>query len=256
MIASEARQILEQRLYPDLQERVFGRLQEQLCQRLAAMSSPLVLDAGSGSGSWLLAELRDIIGLLIGEDVYVPEGLELGAVPRGTLDAFVQGTCEQLPFADRSFDMVVSYLVLEHLSRPSVALREFARILKPGGTFCFKTPAVRTPLFALSRILPTSLHQRLKAEIGTEAEDVFPTFYRANTVRTLERELRKAGFQREWLCRVDQTYAYLSHTRATYAFGLLYSRLTEHPWLAWLRNQIIGIYRVPTVIQSSAEERT
>jgi SAM-dependent methyltransferase len=254
MITPETRQALERRFYPGLQTVVFERFEAQLRQRLEARPSPVVLDAGSGPGSWLLGELRDVIGLLVGEDVYVPEELKLGAAPKGCLDAFVQGVCEHLPFADRSLDMIVSYLVLEHLPEPLAALREFARILKPGGTFCFKTPAVHTPLFALSRVLPTSLHRRLKAEIGTEAEDVFPTYYRANTVRTLERALCAAGFRREWLCTVDQTYAYLSHTRATYALGLLYSRMTEHPWLAWLRNQIIGIYHTPTAIQPTAEE--
>ena len=39
------------------------------------------------------------------------------------------------PFADATFDVVLSYAVLEHLYNPFAALHELARILKPGGVF-------------------------------------------------------------------------------------------------------------------------
>lgn len=39
------------------------------------------------------------------------------------------------PFADATFDVVLSYAVLEHLYNPYAALHELARILKPGGVF-------------------------------------------------------------------------------------------------------------------------
>jgi SAM-dependent methyltransferase len=235
VITDERKRALEARLYPDLTARVFGRLEAQLRRRLPA--GAVVLDAGSGPGSWVLQALRHHIGLLVGEDVYRPDIAQL--------DVFVLASCDRLPFADHSFDMIVSYLVLEHLPDPSRAYREFARVLKPGGCFCFKTPAVNTPLFLLAKLLPTALHKRLKARIGTAEEDVFPTYYRANRVSLLHRELTRAGLQRDWLCTVDQTYAYATHTPLTYALGLLYSRSTECWPLAWLRNQIIGIYRLP-----------
>ena len=235
MISEQTKRTLEKRYYPRLQEVVFGRFEARFAKRLG--DGAVVLDAGSGSGSWILQDHRERIGLLVGEDVYVPDVSQL--------DAFVLARAERLPFAQDSFDMVVAYLMLEHLAEPRLAFHEFARVLKPGGTFCFKTPAVRTPLFLLAKLLPTSLHKQLKASVGTSEEDVFPTFYRANVLGDLERDLAEAGFRRDWLCTVDQTYAYLSHSRATYALGLLFSRLTQYRALAWLRNQIIGIYRLP-----------
>jgi SAM-dependent methyltransferase len=40
-----------------------------------------------------------------------------------------------LPFADASFDGVLSYAVLEHLHNPTIAISEISRILKPNGIY-------------------------------------------------------------------------------------------------------------------------
>ncbi|MBI1353801.1 MAG: methyltransferase domain-containing protein [Acidobacteria bacterium] len=48
----------------------------------------------------------------------------------------------ELPFADDSFDVVVSQEVFEHLPDPWMALREVRRILKPGGRLYLQVPFV------------------------------------------------------------------------------------------------------------------
>jgi SAM-dependent methyltransferase len=48
-------------------------------------------------------------------------------------DRVVRAYAEELPFTDRSFDVVVSFSVLAHVRDPGVALREIARVLMPGG---------------------------------------------------------------------------------------------------------------------------
>jgi ubiquinone/menaquinone biosynthesis C-methylase UbiE len=45
-----------------------------------------------------------------------------------------EGDAERLPFADGSFDTVVSELALCSIPRPDVAIAEFARVLRPGGS--------------------------------------------------------------------------------------------------------------------------
>ena len=59
---------------------------------------------------------------------------------RGVPDATVQ-QCDAtaLPFPDASFDTVIANHMLYHLDDPEVALREFARVLRPGGQVAIAT---------------------------------------------------------------------------------------------------------------------
>lgn len=45
----------------------------------------------------------------------------------------------ELPFPDRSFPLVYSHQVLEHVRKPELALREIARVLEPNGLFIGQT---------------------------------------------------------------------------------------------------------------------
>jgi len=53
--------------------------------------------------------------------------------------SFEEGDAEALPFADSSFDVVVSQFGHMFAPRPAVALGEMLRVLKPGGTIAFAT---------------------------------------------------------------------------------------------------------------------
>ncbi|MGF1552644.1 MAG: bifunctional 2-polyprenyl-6-hydroxyphenol methylase/3-demethylubiquinol 3-O-methyltransferase UbiG [Paracoccaceae bacterium] len=49
------------------------------------------------------------------------------------------GPGEAMPYADDSFDLVLSVDVLEHVSSLDATLDEVRRVLRPGGVFCFDT---------------------------------------------------------------------------------------------------------------------
>jgi SAM-dependent methyltransferase len=60
---------------------------------------------------------------------------------------FAQAGAAALPFADASFDAVVACLVFEHIRDVDEAIAEVARVLQPGGRFCFflNHPLLQTP---------------------------------------------------------------------------------------------------------------
>ena len=45
----------------------------------------------------------------------------------------IEGSAYEIPFSDRTFDGVFICWVLEHLENPAAAIREAARVMKPGG---------------------------------------------------------------------------------------------------------------------------
>ncbi|MEI8239155.1 MAG: class I SAM-dependent methyltransferase [Actinomycetota bacterium] len=61
--------------------------------------------------------------------------------------SFSQAGAAQLPFADGTFDTVVACLVFEHIRDVDDAIAEVARVLQPGGRFCFflNHPLLQTP---------------------------------------------------------------------------------------------------------------
>jgi SAM-dependent methyltransferase len=65
---------------------------------------------------------------------------EAGEVPPGADADIKQGDALSLPFPDGEFDRVVAAEVLEHIPDDFVAIRELARVLRPGGTMAVTVP--------------------------------------------------------------------------------------------------------------------
>lgn len=52
---------------------------------------------------------------------------------------YIKANAYQLPFEDKSFDVVTSMDFLEHVEEPLKVVNEISRVLKPGGLFIFHT---------------------------------------------------------------------------------------------------------------------
>ena len=98
-----------------------------------------VLDVGCGTGTLALLAKQQVgaAGRVAGIDGS-PEMIERArrkAKKSGNDVQFEIASAQALPFEDRSFDVVLSTLMLHHLPRPSQSqlAREIRRVLKPGG---------------------------------------------------------------------------------------------------------------------------
>jgi SAM-dependent methyltransferase len=113
----------------------------------------------------------------------------------------------KLPFESGTFDAVVAASVLEYVERPRIALRECARVLRPGGIVLCTVPdpahpvrwlewaaglAVRLPLPGLAR--PGPLPTRLP--LGRAAGGRWPRLRGYVTYLRISRHRRGAGWWR------------------------------------------------------------
>jgi SAM-dependent methyltransferase len=113
------------------------RLRDWVFERLAAAPGETAVDVGSGTGAGVV-RLAAHVG---------PQGSALGIEPNpamrevaaaraesvGSTAVFLDGAADELPLQDASVDVLVCERVLQHLEDPDAAVREFARVLRPGG---------------------------------------------------------------------------------------------------------------------------
>ncbi|MBN2399585.1 MAG: methyltransferase domain-containing protein [Candidatus Aminicenantes bacterium] len=94
-----------------------------------------VLDVGCGSGRLIpvICEQIGLQGSLVELD-FAPGMLEIGRrKASGDHVTFVPGDAHCLPLPDKDFDKVIALALLPHLDDKDAALKEFHRVLKPGG---------------------------------------------------------------------------------------------------------------------------
>ena len=182
---------------PELQAGGFSRHEGaiQFFTRVQALLHPdmCVLDFGAGRGLFqedpnmfrrnlrtLRGKVRKVVGVDVDDAVLTNTGVDESRLVKPG---------ELLPFAPSSFDMVVSDWVLEHLDEPEIFAREMERVLKSGGWLCARTPN-KWGLTAIgARLVPNKLHTKFlkRLQPARQEKDVFPTRYRLNTLRDIER---------------------------------------------------------------------
>ena len=100
-----------------------------------------LLDVGCGPGT-ITVDLAQRVapGRVVGVDVS-PEPLNearAAAERAGAQVTFVVGDVYALDFPDANFDVVHAHQVLQHLTDPVAALREMARVCRPGGAIAVR----------------------------------------------------------------------------------------------------------------------
>jgi ubiquinone/menaquinone biosynthesis C-methylase UbiE len=142
---------------------VFQVHYERLARDIAVFRAEgALLDIGTGP-SWLLLKLSascPALGL-VGVDVspaMVAQAQKniAGAGASGRIEVR-QGSAEQLPFPDGSFDVVVSTGSIHHWRDPVAGLDEVHRVVRPGGWAL---------MYDIVKAMPTDVRQRAVQEFG------------------------------------------------------------------------------------------
>jgi demethylmenaquinone methyltransferase/2-methoxy-6-polyprenyl-1,4-benzoquinol methylase len=99
-------------------------------------------------------------------------------------DWLVQGDAQKLPFADSSFDIVISCETIEHVPNEHSALNEMHRVARPGGRLFLTTPNYLN-FMGLYEIYATLRHPRRKDDQPFDRRQWFPQ---------IRRSIRRAGW--------------------------------------------------------------
>ena len=118
----------------------------------------------------------------------------------------ILGTAEQLPVGDESVSLLTANMVLEHVEHPNRLFAEIRRVLRPGGRALIHTPNSDGYTTRLTMAIPESLVRPLaKGLLNRAAEDVYPTYYRANTEPALSAAAARAGLRVETCALIDSS---------------------------------------------------
>lgn len=217
-----------QRYYGDVPTR-----EELLDRAIGARLRPsdVLLDAGCGADVPLLTQYGAKVALAIGVDL-CPPTVEL-APPLSVM----LGDLERLPLSAESVDLVMSRSVFEHLAHPLAVLREFKRVLRPGGALVFTTPNKYYYSCLVARVTPLWLKAAyFKRVFGEDAYDYFPVHYRANTRKAFRRLAGAAQLRLVHVESVRHYPYYLMFSPVLFRLGVLYDWVITALGLEWLQS--------------------
>jgi len=206
-----------------LQEKLYAWRSAQVLRRLQRKNAK-VLDVGCGRGLLLRAFQRygcDVTGTEFSEGA--------GRFAREVLKLPVRvGLLRELNFPDNSFDVVVMWHVLEHVSDPRPTVAEVSRILRPGGLFLVAVPNFGSPEARLTRA-------------GWFHLDC-PRHLSHHTRESLARILGEAGLEPAWTSSLAPEYDNFSFVQSLLNWFGVRSNLLYN-WLRGQRAKVIGANR-------------
>jgi SAM-dependent methyltransferase len=196
--------VQEEKYYPEREFGGYSRVDGTMAfyGRVQSLLRPdtIVLDVGCGRGEsvermqdhpWekcriLKGDGRKVIGIDVSD----------AGTQNSSIDEFRLIEGDRWPIDSGTIDLLVADSVLEHLPDPEQFFGECSRVVKPDGLICFRTPNRWAYVSLAAAIVPNRLHAKVVGFLqpSRKEEDVFPTQYRANTIRALQRLLRKHHF--------------------------------------------------------------
>lgn len=173
-----------------------------------------VLDAGCGDG-WYTAKMLSAGADAVGID-YSARGIKHAeAIVNGA--EFKVASIADIPYADKSFDVVFSFQVIEHLpiSQVDAAVRELARITKKEGLMIISVPSVRRKMSAAHFQHFSEQSLRDAFEKYVEVVDVIGQDRRTPVLWAIERLLQNRWYTLESLAYKFNNSVYLNRFNKT-----------------------------------------
>ncbi|GAB4554463.1 MAG: bifunctional demethylmenaquinone methyltransferase/2-methoxy-6-polyprenyl-1,4-benzoquinol methylase UbiE [Phycisphaerales bacterium] len=194
----------------DLNNRVHSFGRDQAWRRRTVKHSDLtptdrVLDVACGTGDLALLYAKAGAGSVVGLD-YTAEMLDIARARKAhpKID-YVRGDAQALPYEDGSFDVLSIAFGLRNVGNPDTALREFRRVLAPGGRLMvleFSEPAF-APLRWGNDLYTKVIMPRTAALLARDRSGAYA--YLPKSVETfLTREALLAAVERAGFAQVSQ----------------------------------------------------
>jgi SAM-dependent methyltransferase len=159
------------------------------------------------------------------------------------------GDGADMPFPNDFFDLIISEMVLEHLENPLAVFTEANRVLRPGGHFISVTPNFLSYKSLAANFTPHSIHKlavrKLRRESKRQDNDVYPTYYRANTSFRLKKLAISSNLHPERIEYVDNGPTWFQRIPILFEIGRIYHTLLRIPALDFLRCNIIVTLKKP-----------
>jgi len=200
----------------------------------------VMLNLGAGAATnQPLRIFKGAVARVAGADV-APAVLE----NRELDDARVFAAGAPMPYAAGEFDLVLSDFVLEHIERPLHFAGEVRRVLRPGGSFFFRTPNRMHYVSIIARATPHWFHARFANRVrGLDAasHEPYPTYHRMNSRAALGQIARAADFASVELRMCEAEPSYLVFHPVAFMAGVGYERVVNRfAALAGIRADIFG----------------
>ncbi len=191
----------------------------------------LVLDAGCGITTY--AAVKGKCRMVIGVDA------DTSVTRNRHIDGLIHGDLYRLPFPDNTFDIVMSWTVLEHIGNPQACFQELARVCKPGGLMVHATPNALHYANFIIKNTPYNFHKWFISHIMGTQDFPYPTCYKVNTPGSFRKTARENGFTPAEIRMLDPGPVYLHWASPAYALGLVYHRLVNSagifaPWRSFM----------------------
>lgn len=216
---------------------------EKVAYLLASLPSrpKTALDIGSSAGGLSVALARE--GLTVHGIEPSLAGVEVSQIRAQRLGvsniSFQEGVGEKIPFADDSFDLVISIAVLEHVQNVKAVVSETFRVLKPGAYAYFEVPNNLFPFEGHYKMAWLPMMPKSWAKTYVRLRGAYPSFL--NHLHYMNRFIVSRAFKDAGFTDAKDMYGDFLYGKAVGApWTMGGGRLSKYPWLAPLVRLFFG----------------